>query len=189
MSDTVEILGENTGITMIETKWLLDDSLSFNAKGLLVTLIAAEPGKTSLTALAEQHGVPAETVRSGLAELIDRGYLVSDGGPYGVRKHTLPTRPTSNASWPTPEPTTFVYYIRRADGDVKIGYSGNVRSRMSALRREHGPIDLLATEPGTRNTERSRHDQFRAFRRPVGEWFAPAPHLLRHVGELAEVNA
>lgn len=54
-----------------------------------------------------------------------------------------------------------VYYIRR-DGLIKIGWTGNLKSRMRKLR----PDELLAVEPGCLHLETGRHHQFGAHRLP-----------------------
>lgn len=82
----------------------------------------------------------------------------------------------------TPEPT--VYYIERAgDGFIKIGYSVHPKSRMESLGTRVNRLTLLATEPGGRAVESLRHEQFSSLR-VQGEWFRPAPVLLRHIKRL-----
>jgi hypothetical protein len=74
-----------------------------------------------------------------------------------------------------------VYYVQRSDGLVKIGYTGRLlQYRLSALRREHGPLEVLATHKGGRDAERAQHAHFHHLR-VVGEWFRPEPELLAHV--------
>lgn len=69
-----------------------------------------------------------------------------------------------------------VYYIQFGDR-VKIGFSRNLRDRLSAL-----PYDrLIGTEPGGRQVEARRHRQF-AEHRISGEWF----HAASEIVELAE---
>lgn len=80
------------------------------------------------------------------------------------------------------EEPTFVYYIRFGDR-IKIGYSANIRSRLSNL-----PCDeLLALEPGPVQLERMRHKQFKAHRLAVNsEWFYENPDLLSHIQMLVD---
>lgn len=79
-----------------------------------------------------------------------------------------------------------VYYLRRSDL-IKIGWSGNLKSRMRALR----PDELLAAEPGCMHLETGRHHQFDAHRLPNDgngdEWFSPAPELLAHIELIARM--
>jgi hypothetical protein len=70
-----------------------------------------------------------------------------------------------------------VYYIAQGQR-IKIGYTTNMAQRMSALQ----PDAILATEPGTRRLETSRHSQFRHLRSAAGrEYFTAGPDLLAHV--------
>lgn len=48
--------------------------------------------------------------------------------------------------------TEVVYYLRKGDR-IKIGWSGNLKARMRALR----PDELLAIEPGCLHQETARH--------------------------------
>jgi len=66
-----------------------------------------------------------------------------------------------------------VYFMRLGDL-IKIGYTTNLRQRVSSIN----PEEVLATEPGGRARERELHKRFAALR-VHGEWF-------RHEGELAE---
>lgn len=74
-----------------------------------------------------------------------------------------------------------VYYVQRAsDSLIKIGFSTVPRERLGTLRREHGPLDLLATHKGGRDAERIQHRRFDHLR-VTGEWFRPEPELLDHI--------
>lgn len=82
-----------------------------------------------------------------------------------------------------------VYYaLRLADGAVKIGWTGgSPATRLRHLTRAFGPIEILAAEPGTPETERRRHAQFAALRMPDQgygggtEFFHAGPALARHI--------
>jgi hypothetical protein len=73
-----------------------------------------------------------------------------------------------------------VYYILFGNR-IKIGISATLRSRLDALPRG---VRVLATEPGGRDVERQRHEQF-ADCRVGGEWFRMTRPLLVHVANLA----
>lgn len=79
-----------------------------------------------------------------------------------------------------------VYYLRR-NGLIKIGWTGNIKARMRALR----PDELLAAEPGCMHIETGRHHQFGEHRLPNtgdgDEWFQPAPELLDHIEQMASL--
>lgn len=75
-----------------------------------------------------------------------------------------------------------VYFIQDVETqNIKIGYSATVPSRLKALRRGHGDLELLSViENGTRLTERNLHELFAADR-VGGEWFRPSDALLRFI--------
>lgn len=77
-----------------------------------------------------------------------------------------------------------VYYVRRADGLIKIGYtSRDLRYRLSNLRQEHGPLEVLATHKGGYAAEQANHRRFAALR-VTGEWFRPESALLAHIDHI-----
>lgn len=74
----------------------------------------------------------------------------------------------------------FVYYLRVGER-IKVGYSVDVKRRM----RAYPPgSHLLAVEPGDRELECSRHQQFAGSRTDGREWFRPTPDLLELIDEL-----
>ncbi len=73
-----------------------------------------------------------------------------------------------------------VYYIRYGDR-IKIGTSGNPRSRLGSQRFH----ELLAFERGDRLVEQRRHAQFAAYRILRTEWFEAHDELLRHIEVLS----
>lgn len=82
--------------------------------------------------------------------------------------------------------TAVVYYLRR-NGLIKIGWTGNIKARMRALR----PDELLAVEPGCMHIETGRHHQFAEHRLPNDgngdEWFSPEPEVLAHIELIAQM--
>lgn len=85
--------------------------------------------------------------------------------------------------------TSVVYFVQRADGDVKIGCSAFLRDRMINLCNQHGALTLLGTMEGDRFDEQATHTRFAAYRRAgrkpnkPTEWFAPAADLLDYIAE------
>ena len=73
-----------------------------------------------------------------------------------------------------------VYYIRYGDR-IKIGTSGNPRSRLASQRFD----ELLAFERGDRLVEQRRHAQFAGHRILRTEWFESHDELLTHIGVLS----
>jgi hypothetical protein len=68
-----------------------------------------------------------------------------------------------------------VYYLRFCCR-VKIGYTTNLDERRKVIPHH----ELLATEPGGREVERERHEEFEPLR-DVGEWFEYGPALQAHI--------
>lgn len=80
-----------------------------------------------------------------------------------------------------PDADGWVYYMR-INGRIKIGYTTNLRQRS----RNYPPgTELLAVEPGTRDTEKRRHDQFSRSLAQGREWFAESDDLAAHIVGLA----
>lgn len=72
----------------------------------------------------------------------------------------------------------YVYFIGIPNGEkIKIGFSKNPWARLDALRTTEPGLDILATERGTRQGEKDRHNEFKA-ERLDGEWFRASPSLL-----------
>ena len=68
-----------------------------------------------------------------------------------------------------------VYYMRFGNL-IKIGTTGQLYNRMRSLK----PDELMAAEPGSYDLEAKRHREFARYR-AEGEFFYPAPGLLRHI--------
>lgn len=81
------------------------------------------------------------------------------------------------------EQRSVVYYVDLGDC-VKIGYTSNIRTRLSGLRVD--PHQLLAMEPGGRELEKQRHEQFRSVRLGQRENFARTPILDAHIAATLE---
>lgn len=82
-----------------------------------------------------------------------------------------------------PERPSVVYYLLVKPGVVKIGYSSDFATRLTALRCDLS--HLLALEAGGREEERARHRQFandRIIR--LREDFKLSPDLQRHIETL-----
>ena len=76
-----------------------------------------------------------------------------------------------------------VYFVRRLDGLIKIGYTSNVQGRMQQLFREFRPLDLLLVLYGSMRTEKAHHRHFAALR-ATGEWFTPGEDLLTYISAM-----
>lgn len=82
---------------------------------------------------------------------------------------------------PTPKDVLdqHVVYYMRFGHVIKIGTTRNLRSRTLVLR----PDEILAAEPGGRDLEARRHNEF-GRHRIGGERFVPGPDLLKHIATL-----
>ena len=78
-----------------------------------------------------------------------------------------------------------VYFaLDRDSGEIKIGTSKKVRSRMKNVAREtKRSIVVMATVDGDREVEQSLHRRFR-HARIRGEWFRPVPELLDYIDSI-----
>lgn len=72
-----------------------------------------------------------------------------------------------------------VYFVQRQDARVKIGFTGNLSSRLISLQAEHGPLVLLGVRAGGRMVETELHLKFQRWRLGRSEWFEPVEPLLR----------
>lgn len=78
-----------------------------------------------------------------------------------------------------------VYFIQRADGNIKIGYSYDPLQRKGQLQTQYDcEMTLLATLKGARVKEKELHGRFAAAR-VKGEWFAPSHELMSFIKEVA----
>jgi len=76
-----------------------------------------------------------------------------------------------------------VYFIKAANGRVKIGYSANLERRVSELLRLNGG-EFLGSIPGDRSVERHFHSLYRRHRL-AGEWFEATDEMLALIAALA----
>lgn len=72
----------------------------------------------------------------------------------------------------------YIYFMKRENGDIKIGYSIDVITRRSAVSTQQASkVDLLGAIRGTRQDERDFHLRY-AETRVDGEWFTPSKELI-----------
>lgn len=90
--------------------------------------------------------------------------------------------------WDADAAEVVYYLLRESDGLIKIGTSGVFRTRLSALRCEHGPLRILATHRGDRAGEQNMHARFKDLR-VDGEWFRPDRALVTWILEIRKRQA
>jgi hypothetical protein len=77
-----------------------------------------------------------------------------------------------------------VYFIQSASGPIKIGIAIDPRDRMRLIQGvHHEALTLLGAVHGGRLREAALHREFTRYRLR-GEWFEPAPELLRRIAEI-----
>lgn len=93
-----------------------------------------------------------------------------------------------------------IYFVKRKDGDIKIGYTadGYFQKRFTALEGDYGDLVPIGYIDGDQETERAIHREFAQYRRlfpgrknkggnPVySEFFEPAPELITFIMLLAK---
>lgn len=81
--------------------------------------------------------------------------------------------------------TTWVYFVQAGeDGPIKVGYSNHVEGRLASLQTaHHAPLRVLLKVPGGLALEAALHAAL-APHRLRGEWFRPAPEVLRLAAEM-----
>jgi hypothetical protein len=82
-----------------------------------------------------------------------------------------------------PKRVASVYFIGAGDR-IKIGFSHRPTERLKDLQTSHHlKLELLATMPGSYQTEARLHKQFSHLKQK-GEWFVARPELLEYIDRL-----
>ncbi len=79
-----------------------------------------------------------------------------------------------------------IYFLRRADGAIKIGTTKKYYTRRSGLTKRCGDLELLGIMDGDREKELEIHERFRKLRlnhKRKTEWFQPGKELLDYIAE------
>lgn len=78
----------------------------------------------------------------------------------------------------------FIYFIRSANGLIKIGYARDWWTRMKTLQSGNPePLEILVYSRGDSVAEERLHSAFARYRRN-GEWFEPGPALVAYIADL-----
>jgi hypothetical protein len=75
-----------------------------------------------------------------------------------------------------------VVYFIRDDDLIKIGYTGDLRTRRRAFTSDLTAI--LAVVPGGQELEGEIHERFVASLAKGKEWFRPTPDLIEYINEI-----
>lgn len=78
-----------------------------------------------------------------------------------------------------------VYFLRRADGLIKIGFSNTFATRLATLTKSHGPLEVLRLINGDRRRERSVQSRLKRHHE-YGEWFRDSEELRQAIADLPE---
>lgn len=84
-----------------------------------------------------------------------------------------------------------IYFLRRADGAIKIGTTDKYRTRLSTLTTEYGELELLGLMEGDREEEQRIHEQFTQSRMGPDrrtEWFHSSPEILDYIAKNTHLN-
>jgi hypothetical protein len=84
-----------------------------------------------------------------------------------------------------------IYFLRRADGAIKIGTTEKYYSRLPVLTKTYGHLELLGVMEGDREKEQEIHQQFAHARlnsKRKTEWFQPCLELLDYIKANTSLN-
>jgi hypothetical protein len=75
-----------------------------------------------------------------------------------------------------------IYFLRRRDGLVKVGFTTNLPRRIASLSRSHGPLDVIRVINGDRRRENAIHGALRPSNE-FGEWFRDSDELRAFIAQ------
>jgi Meiotically up-regulated gene 113 len=83
-----------------------------------------------------------------------------------------------------------VYFMKRPNGDIKIGYSENPKTRKGQLQCDWGyDLEMIGVMAGGKAKEAEIHDVLRCYRiDPRQEWFRPTDTVLSYIETLVKEN-
>lgn len=173
--------------------------ISLAAKGLLglYACLADDLKEVDLPDLAARCCESPEEVAAVLRELEVAGLVATGEAAERLAEGERARIAAEQAAWenappapPVVDERSVVYYLRRADGAIKIGFSIELDRRMSTLAEAYGPLELLASEPGGWHKENERHRQFERLRLHRNrEWFKAERGLMSHIWSLQDAEA
>lgn len=118
-----------------------------------------------------------ELARRGWFEEIHRLEAEAHAGMDAAKEERRRRAKEEFMTWPGT-----IYYLR-VGNLIKIGYTVDISQR----KRQYPPnSELLATHPGTRETERQMHHRFLHRIAQGREWFTPCEELDQHIAKVRE---
>ena len=157
--------------------------MKFSESEVIERLCAQVKSIAEAAALAVDDGAPIAAVYDAIEDCmaVDCGVASMACVYDAILVAAKAARTERKSAQKRSEDVAQVYFIRRADGLVKIGYSHDPAARLSQLKQQHQcEMELLATTSGARAAERELHERFSAHR-ATGEWFRPADVLMQHI--------
>jgi hypothetical protein len=133
--------------------------------------------------LASDRSVPMSGVYGAIEKCMASDCGVAKMGPVyeSILAAAMSTRQIFDGVKKKREDVASVYFIRREDGLVKIGYSCDPTKRLSQLKQQHQcGMTMLATIKGARRREKELHTRFAAHR-AQGEWFFASKDLMEFI--------
>lgn len=157
----------------MQNSWLEPPQIHHRGEG-------QRPSVESLMSLIDREDPAFMHITAALREIRAQGQelderRVADAVRIGRQRYADPEPAQA------PADTSIVYYIRRGSL-IKIGTTRKPRTRFRNLL----PDEILAFEPGARNQEVQRHQQFGHLRVHDSEHFEIGPDLLAHCDALRQ---
>lgn len=81
-----------------------------------------------------------------------------------------------------------IYFLQRANGDIKIGTTRNFQMRYDQLRVDHGELKLMGALKGGRKIEKALHEQFAEYKQGRTEWFTLNDELIQYIDTYASMS-
>lgn len=157
----------------------MDTALQVTCSGQVDGLPCPRPAATSSPfPICQQHRV--EVAMSVVPELLGRELSLLQAVP----TTPLPRPDAVDVESLVKGPHEEVVYFIANGGRVKIGYSTNLRSRLSALSLRKN--NVLAALAGDTELEQVLHAHFAEHRQGNTEWFELAPEIVRYISETSK---
>jgi len=81
-----------------------------------------------------------------------------------------------------------IYFVQRADGLIKVGFSDDFENRFDRLSKSHPGLKVIRVIEGDRRREKSFHHALRSHHE-YGEWFRPEPEVFDFIENVEDGNS